>query len=113
MNQEPIDEHWCPITAASAILGRRWHLVLIDRLMKGSLRFNELRNSIPSISGKVLSETLREMEREGLIQRSITTDHQIVIMYSLTEKGKELSSVLRELRVWGEKWLLPKAKISR
>jgi|BEDMetMinimDraft_2_1075160.scaffolds.fasta_scaffold00192_2 DNA-binding HxlR family transcriptional regulator len=98
-------EPWCPITAASAVLGRRWHLVIVDRLMHGSMRFNELKGSIPSISSKVLAETLREMEKEGLISRSINTNHHVLITYTLTEKGKELSEVLKHLRTWGEKWM--------
>jgi len=99
---------WCPITAASAVLGRRWHLVIVDRLMHGSMRFNELKGSIPSISSKVLTETLREMEREGLVSRSISADHHVLITYALTEKGKELSEVLKHLRAWGEKWMSAK-----
>ncbi|MEM3637301.1 MAG: helix-turn-helix domain-containing protein [Conexivisphaerales archaeon] len=103
-------ENWCPITAASAVLGRRWHLVIIDRLMHKQMRFNELKGSIPSISSKVLAETLREMEKEDLVTRNVKVDHQIAITYSLTQKGKELSSVLEGLRAWGEKWMAPEAE---
>jgi DNA-binding HxlR family transcriptional regulator len=96
---------WCPITAATEVLGRRWRLVLVDRLMGGSKRFNEIKGLMPGISSKVLADTLRDMEREGLIVRSVSTGPPIHVFYSLTEKGAELSKVLRDFRAWSEKWL--------
>jgi len=73
--------------------------------MGGSKRFNEIKGLMPGISSKVLADTLRDMEREGLIVRSVSTGPPIHVFYSLTEKGAELSKVLRDFRAWSEKWL--------
>jgi DNA-binding HxlR family transcriptional regulator len=99
------EELWCPVTAAAAVLGRRWQLVLVDRLMGGGKRFNEIKELIPGISSKVLSETLRDMEEDGLVERTVTAGPPIHVTYSLTRKGRELNHVLRDFRAWGEKWM--------
>jgi len=107
MRKEVNKSEWCPIIASLDVLGRRWHLVVIDRLMDGAKRFSELKRSISPVSNKVLSQTLKEMEKDGLIQRIVISGYPVMVRYSLTPKGSELRRVLKELRAWGERWLSP------
>lgn len=100
------DGEWCPMVATSAVLGRKWHPVIIQRLLEhGSLRFGELEDLIPDVSGKVLSESLTDLEEKGLVRRTVTDDKPIQVEYSLTRFGEELETAIDELHSWGREYL--------
>jgi DNA-binding HxlR family transcriptional regulator len=92
----------CPITKAWKILGKPWRLVIIDRLLSGSKSFNELLWSMKGISSRTLSKALRELCKEELVKVEEKKKRKI---YSLTEKGRELTIVVKDIRDWSEKWL--------
>lgn len=99
-------DEWCPMVATSAVLGRKWHPVIIQRLLEhGALRFGELERVIPEVSGKVLSESLTDLEEKGLVERSVTEGKPIRVEYTLTHHGRELDEAITALHDWGRKYL--------
>lgn len=97
---------WCPMVATSAVLSRKWHPVIIHRLLEhGALRFGELEDRIPEVSGKVLSESLTDLEEKGLVERAVTDHKPINVEYSLTPQGQELETAITELHNWGREYL--------
>lgn len=100
------DDEWCPMVATSTVLGRKWHPVIIQRLLEnGPLRFGELEDVIPDVSGKVLSESLTDLEEKRLVRRTVTDDKPVRVEYSLTRFGAELETAIDELHTWGREYL--------
>lgn len=98
-------QNMCPrFEKAVRILSQRWIALVIYQMLEGSKRFNELQSNV-GISGKVLSERLKSMETEGLINREVYPETPVVIRYSLTEKGRSLEPVLRSIENWAEDWV--------
>lgn len=94
------------MVATSAVLGRKWHPVIIQRLLEhGTLRFGELERVIPEISGKVLSESLSDLEEKGLVERSVTEGKPVRVEYTLTHHGHELDEAITALHDWGREYL--------
>jgi DNA-binding HxlR family transcriptional regulator len=101
-------EEWCPITATATILGKKWHPVIIHRLLQsGPLGFNDLKKSVDGISSKVLSDSLESLGEHGLVDRTIVSEKPFRVEYSLTERGRSLESVIDEMRAWGTTHLEP------
>lgn len=99
-------DDWCPMVAASAVLGRKWHPVIIHRLSEhGPLAFSEIEARIQGISGKVLSESLTDLEEKGLVDRTVDDGKPVQIEYSLTRHGRGLESTIDELHDWGSEYL--------
>lgn len=100
------EDDWCPMVATSAVLSRKWHPVIIHRLLEhGPLRFGALEQRIPEVSGKVLSESLTDLEEKDLIERTVTNDKPVHVEYSLTHHGKELEPAITALHNWGLEYL--------
>jgi DNA-binding HxlR family transcriptional regulator len=96
-------EDWCPITATATILGRKWHPVIVHRLLtKGPLGFNALKGAVDGISSKVLSDSLENLEEHGLVNREIVSEKPFRVEYSLTPRGKSLEPLILEMKSWGE-----------
>jgi DNA-binding HxlR family transcriptional regulator len=89
-----------PTRAAMDLLGRRWVLPLLYLLCKGDARFSELANAMPDLSRRVLTERLRELEHEGLIDRHVSTGAPTRITYAISARGAELHELFTELDVW-------------
>jgi len=87
----------CPIEIALNYLGKKWTIQIIRDLFKGKKRFSEFLNSNPQISTKMLSLRLKELQKSGLIKKSIISTTPVMIEYSLTQKGKTLNSILFQL----------------
>lgn len=93
----------CPkMESAFQVLGKRWIGIIIHVLLDGPKRFKDLTEIIPSISQKMLSERLKELENEGLIDRIVIDDTPVKVIYQLTDKGKSLEDVLKELGKWAD-----------
>lgn len=92
------------MTAASEVLSRKWSLVIVGRLLEGGKRFSELRASIPEISPKVLSSTLKALKNHGVVERMVDDGSPVKVKYRLTEKGLDLEGIVESLEEWGEKW---------
>jgi DNA-binding HxlR family transcriptional regulator len=100
------EEAWCPMESAAAVLGRKWHPAIVYHLLEAQpLRFSELEDRMHTVSGKVLSESLEDMEEKGLVDRTVSDNRPVQVEYQLTEYGEELSPVIEEMVAWGERFL--------
>ena len=88
---------------ASELIGRRWNGAIIFMLLKQTCRFATLRDTIPGITDRMLSERLQELEHEGLVDRVVVPETPIRVEYSLTRKGKGLAEAVDSLASWAEK----------
>jgi DNA-binding HxlR family transcriptional regulator len=97
---------FCPrYHRAVELVGRRWTGAIIRVLLQGRARYHELRDAIPDISDRMLSERLRELEQEGVIERSVVPETPVRVEYDLTEKGRALEPVVRAIAKWAERWI--------
>jgi len=96
----------CPIEAALDVLGGRWKGLLLFRIWARTIRFGELRKSLPHISQRMLVRQLRELERDGLICRVVTAGVPARVEYSLTEATHALMPLLVGLRDWGARHVM-------
>src|SRR5215831_18315462 len=90
----------CPLTAALNAIGGKWSLICLYWLDAGTRRFNELRRLMPEISHKVLSETLRNLEREGLVSRTVYPDVPPRVEYGISDHGESVRPIIQAVRAW-------------
>jgi DNA-binding HxlR family transcriptional regulator len=90
---------------AVELIGGRWTGAIIQLLMRGRMRFAELRGGIPEISDRMLSERLRELEAEGIVARTVIPETPVRVEYELTEKGQALEQALGAVGKWAERWV--------
>ena len=90
---------------AVELIGGRWTGAVIQLLLNGRMRFAELRDGIPDISDRMLSERLRELETEGIVDRIVVPETPVRVEYELTEKGRALEQALSSLGRWAERWV--------
>ena len=90
---------------AVELIGGRWTGAVIQLLFHGRMRFAELRAGIPDISDRMLSERLRELEVEGIVERSVIPETPVRVEYELTEKGRALEQALAAVGKWAERWV--------
>jgi DNA-binding HxlR family transcriptional regulator len=92
---------------AVELIGRRWTGAIVAVLLaeEGPLRFGELRSAVPGLSDRVLSQRLRELETEHLVQRDVHPGPPVRVAYTLTTKGRDLAPVVRALERWGQRWM--------
>jgi len=88
---------------ASELIGRRWTGAIIYVLLQQTCRFATLRDAIPGITDRMLSERLQELEEQGLVERTVLPDTPVRVEYSLTKKGKGLAEVFSSIANWAEK----------
>jgi DNA-binding HxlR family transcriptional regulator len=91
----------CPLTAALAAIGGKWKLILVYWLADSPKHFAALRQAAPGISPKVLSQQLRELTSDGIVQRRVKGAVPTPVEYSLTEYGRSLLPVVEDVRRWG------------
>jgi DNA-binding HxlR family transcriptional regulator len=110
----------CPLTAALNAVGGKWSLICLYWLDSGTRRFNELRRLMPAISHKVLAATLRDLEHEGLVSRTVYAEVPPRVEYSISRHGETLRPLIESVRVWGHKhiaWrrigVVPKGAVGR
>jgi DNA-binding HxlR family transcriptional regulator len=95
----------CPhFHAAIELIGRRWTGAILIALTDGPLRFGELGKAVPGLSDRLLSQRLRELEEEGLVDRTVEPDAPVRVTYELTRKGAELRPAINEVRDWARRW---------
>lgn len=92
----------CPVEATLTLIGGKWKGVVLWHLLQGTLRFNELRRRLPSITQRMLTNQLRELEADGFVIRTIYPEVPPRVEYSLTERGRSLEPVIIALKTWGE-----------
>jgi DNA-binding HxlR family transcriptional regulator len=91
---------------AIQLLGKRWTGLLLDALMEGPRRFCELTATVEGLSDRVLSDRLRELEVEGVVERIVYPQIPVRVEYKLTEKGLDLKPVVEAIHEWAEKWVM-------
>lgn len=102
----------CPkFEKAISLLSQRWSALVIYQLLSGSQRFTEIQSAI-GISGKVLSDRLKDLEQQGIVKRKVIPETPVIIEYSLTDKGRSLEPVLREIESWSQLWVKPETELS-
>ena len=92
----------CPVAMTVSLIGNKWKLLIIRDLLGGTKRFGELRRSIGSVSQKVLTAQLREMEQSGLLRRTVYAEVPPRVEYTLTDLGRSLKPILDAMQHWGE-----------
>ena len=90
---------------ASELIGRRWTGAILFILLKAPCRFAALRDAIPDITDRMLSERLQELEREAIVERSVIPDTPVRVEYSLSKKGRELARAIDAITEWADKWV--------
>lgn len=95
----------CPhFHAAIELIGKRWTGAIVCALTDRPMRFGELGKAIPGLSDRLLSQRLRELEEEGLVQREVEAGTPVRVTYSLTAIGAQLGPAIGELRAWAKLW---------
>ena len=94
---------------ASELIGRRWTGAIIFVLLKTRCRFATLRDAIPDITDRMLSERLQELEQEGIVERAVIPETPVRVEYTLTRKGRALGTSIDAIADWAHKWV-PLAK---
>ena len=95
----------CPLTAAIGAIGGKWNLICLYWLASERRRFGELRRLMPGISHKVLTETLRDLEREGLVTRTVHAQSPAHVEYAISSYGESVKPVIEAVRDWGRRHL--------
>jgi DNA-binding HxlR family transcriptional regulator len=96
---------FCPVFHhAVEIIGRRWTGVIIRSMLAGKTRFSEILDTVPGLSDRLLSERLKELEHEGIVVRTVVPQTPVRVDYHLTQKGLDLSVVVRAVAGWAEAW---------
>ena len=92
----------CAVEATLRLIDGKWKGVILYHLLEGTLRFNEIRRRLASVTQRMLTNQLREMESDGLITRTVYAEVPPKVEYSLTERGRSLDPVIRALKTWGD-----------
>lgn len=105
-------DDWCAITCTAEILGKKWHPVIVHRLLDEPLGFNTLKAEIDGISSNVLSNNLENLETYDIVERAVVSEKPFRVEYSLTERGRELEPVIDAMESWARSNLSPSSETS-
>ena len=94
----------CPVETTLMLIGDKWKVLILRDLLSGTKRFGELKKAIGSVSQKVLTAQLRDMEAKGLVNRKVYAEVPPRVEYSLTDLGRSLHPILNAMRRWGEEY---------
>lgn len=95
----------CPLYhRAVELIGRRWTGAIIFVLLKGRQRYTDLRSAIPEITDRMLSERLKELEQEGIVERHVIPHTPVRVEYALTPQGEALARPIDALMAWAHEW---------
>ena len=102
MNEKTKELPACPVETTLTLIGDKWKVLILRDLMPGTKRFGELKKSIDTVSQKVLTAQLRDMEANGLVHREVYAEVPPRVEYSLMELGQSLKPILDAMWNWGE-----------
>ncbi len=94
----------CPVATTVQLIGNKWKLLIIRNLLVRPWRFNELHKSLEGISQKVLTESLRQMEADGIITRTVYAEVPPRVEYALSELGESMRPILMSMQEWGNRY---------
>lgn len=92
----------CPVATTVQLIGNKWKLLIMRNLMSRPWRFNELHKSLEGVSQKVLTESLRSMEKDGIITRTVYPEVPPRVEYALSELGESMRPILDSMEKWGK-----------
>jgi len=96
----------CPkYESAAELLGKKWTGLIIRVLLGGPKRFKDIKEQIPDMSDKMLTDRMKELEAAGILTRTVYPEMPVRIEYELTEKGRQMEEVILSIQHWGEKWM--------
>lgn len=91
----------CPVATTVALIGSKWKLLIMRNLQMRTWRFNELKKDLEGISQKVLSDSLRSMEKDGIVVRTVYAEVPPRVEYSLSDLGKSMYPIIDAMADWG------------
>jgi len=91
----------CPVATTVSLIGSKWKLLIMRNLLVRPWRFNELKNSLEGISQKVLTDSLRSMEEDGIITRTVYPEVPPHVEYALSELGESMRPIIQSMEAWG------------
>lgn len=100
----------CPVATTVQLIGSKWKLLILRNLLARPWRFNELRKSLEGISQKVLTDSLRSMEEDGLVTRTVYPEVPPRVEYSLSPLGESMRPIIQAMEQWGAQYKASKAR---
>lgn len=101
-----LDTAFCPrYHFAVELIGKRWNGAIVRALLGGHERFADIRQAVPDLSDTMLAERLKELESEGIVQRTVEPTTPVRITYTLTRKGRALHAVVEAISDWADEWV--------
>lgn len=101
-------EQMCPkYQRVVDIVGKRWTALMLRALISGPRRFKEIKDYVPGLSDRLLSERLQELEEAGIVERRVLPQRPVLVEYALTAKGADLRQVVEALQTWADRWVAP------
>ena len=100
----------CPVATTVQLIGNKWKLLILRNLLVRPWRFNELHKSLEGISQKVLTDSLRQMEADGIITRTVYPEVPPRVEYALSDLGESMRPILMSMQEWGNSYKASKAK---
>lgn len=100
----------CPVATTVQLIGSKWKLLILRNLLARPWRFNELRKSLEVISQKVLTDSLRSMEEDGLVTRTVYPEVPPRVEYSLSPLGESMRPIIQAMEQWGAQYKAAKAR---
>ena len=94
----------CVVERTLEVIGGKWTTLILRDLLRGTKRFGELRRNLHAVSPKTLTDRLRDLERNGVLERKVFPEIPPRVEYTLTEKGRALGAVIAAMAQWGEVW---------
>ena len=94
----------CPVATVVNLIGSKWKLLILRNLLQRPWLFNELKKSLEGISQKVLTDSLRSMEKDGIVNRKVYTDSPLKVEYSLSELGESMRPIIFEMENFGKSY---------
>ena len=91
----------CPVATTVSLIGSKWKLLILRNLLARPWRFNELKKNLEGISQKVLTDSLRSMEKDGIITRTVYAEVPPRVEYALSELGESMRPIIRAMEEWG------------
>lgn len=94
----------CPVATTVQIIGSKWKLLIMRNLLERPWRFNELKKDLEGISQKVLTDSLRSMEADGIITRTVYPEVPPRVEYALSELGESMRPIMKAMEIWGTEY---------
>ncbi len=105
MGLHALPSPYCPVfQEAVELIGKRWAGAIVRSLLSGAVRFSDILNQVPGLSDRLLSERLRELEAQGIVERRVYPELPVRIEYTLTPKGAELREIVVTIDSWADRW---------